>query len=200
MSRIRIWPMRALLSVAVLGILTMSAASTRADVVTVFFNDSTESPSVTVTGYTHGSSIAQTGDEVFKVTLTNFFTNRATTTGSQFYYLAEPPGTPGETVSDVAAFSTTRNSRNLVITFDSTGWASLSNVPAAYGSNYGSALETGIPQLIPLPTLPATTNFLFPIIQSSLDVPEPSSAILLSLGGLGLIGGVARRQRKRSTA
>lgn len=204
MTGIRIWPVRALLGVAVLGILTMSAASTRADVVTIFFNDSTESPTISVSGYTHGFSVAQPSTEVFKVTLVGFFTNRAPSATSSFYYLAEPPGEGGsETISDVVAFTTIAGSRNLVVTFDSTGWSSLSQVPAAYGSAYAGTVETGIPQLIfPLPPLPPTTNILFPIVQSDVvkTVPEPTSVALLSLGGLGLIGGIARRQRKRSAA
>jgi hypothetical protein len=174
-------------AVALALTLAFSAGAANADVA-LTFNDLSDTTSVTVSG---GSAtvVSVTPEDMLVILPAGTLAPGAVVPNS-VYGLIEP-GTTG--FSDLIYFSAIPNTTALLVEFVS-NTDDTPLIPAIGFTLYGSAVETGLVQTIPLP--PGVSGVTV-AVQSGLEaIPEPSILALAGTGGFLGLGFWGYRRRK----
>jgi hypothetical protein len=171
--------------------LAFSAGMANAQVV-VTFNDLTESPSITISGTSTAIVVPLPGED-FQVILMGVIAPGGPNF-SDVFALRESAGGP---ISDLVYFSPFASIAGaLQIEFVS-NTDGVPLIPNPASNLYGSAVETGASQTIPLPTdVVPTTSLTINVLSDLESVPEPSVLALAGTGGLLGLGLWGYRRRK----
>jgi hypothetical protein len=170
--------------------LALSAGVANAQVA-ITFNDLTETPSVTVTGGGGGVFILPLPGEDFQVILMNAIP--AGPNFSDVFALRDSVGGPISDLVYFQPFSSIPGALQIEFVSDTEG---VPLVPNPNSVLYGSAVETGLSQSIPLPTDVVSPNLTVNVASDLDAVPEPSVLALAGTGGLLGLGLWGYRRRK----
>jgi hypothetical protein len=171
--------------------LAFSAGVANAQVV-VTFNDTTETPTVTVGGAT--AIIVPLPGEDFQVILMNAIAPGGPNFSDVF--ALRDPASQGGAISDLVyfqPFNSIPGALQIEFVSDTEG---VTLVPNPNSNLYGSAVETGASVPIPLPTDVVNPNLSVNVVSDLDAVPEPSVLALAGTGGLLGLGLWGYRRRK----
>jgi len=169
--------------------LAFSAGVANAQVV-VTFNDLTEAPSITVSGAT--AIIVPLPGEDFQVILMNAIVPGGPNF-SDVFALRDSVGGPISDLVYFQPFNSIPGALQIEFVSDAEG---VPLVPNPNSNLYGSAVETGALQAIPLPTDVVNPSLTVNVISDLDAVPEPSVLALAGTGGLLGLGLWGYRRRK----